>query len=59
VGVRKDRFCLQESKAHGKVEVIVVYTNVVTKKMKKQLPMKVMQVETGVNMNLKGMGKKL
>ena len=56
--VGKDGFCLQESKAHRKVEVIVVYANVITEEMKKQLPAKVMQVTAGLNMKLKGMGRK-
>jgi len=56
--VGKDGFCLQESKAHGKVEVTVVHMNVITEEMKKQLPTKVMQVTVGLNLKLKEMGRK-
>jgi len=57
--VGKAGFCLQEYKAHGKVEVTVVHSKVFTEEMKKQLPAKVMQVMASLNMKLKGMGRKL
>jgi len=36
----------------------VVHANVITEEMKKQLPAKVMQVTAGLNMKVKGMGRK-